>query len=133
MTTKQRFIVIGILTGTGIVGGTIMFFGHLHSCIPLGILFGLAVSAGKVWVTLEEKWKRDKEMAHLVAERLLGKPKDQSSGDQTMGGTAQRQATTTNHNLGGLLGSLGATGTGISQGIIMDTITGYPIATGQRK
>lgn len=124
MTIRQRGIVVGILTGTGVVGATIMFFGHLHPCIPLGLLFGLTVSAGKLWGTLEEKWKRDKEMGHLVAERLLGKPKDQSSGGQTMGGTAQQQANkmiqqavSTNPNISGFLDGLGSAGTGSSQGV----------------
>lgn len=74
MTIKQIAILGAILLGLGVTIDIVAQTGHVQESIPLGLIVGSALYAGRTMGWLVEKWKRDKEFANIVAESLIGKP-----------------------------------------------------------
>jgi hypothetical protein len=112
MTIRQRTLLMLVLLGDAAIIETIVLSCHMKDGIPLGIVLAVTVLSGYIVGALEWKWKRDKEMAGIVAERLMGKMHG-SSTSQAMSPNAQiaQQA----NSLGGGFNSLAS---GNSQGIL---------------
>lgn len=82
MKFKQRMIVLAIIAITGLIGGTIMFIWNMPPNWPTRLLISTVFLSGLFIGMLDQRWKRNKEMAHIVADRLLGKKDNSSSFDQ---------------------------------------------------
>lgn len=105
MTTKQRIIFYSLCTAIALVDGLLMpWYSMSKTILCASIIPGTFVACIALG-ELKGKWKRDKEMAHIVADRLLGKPKTL----EIIAGNMVNQA-------GMLAGMLGGSGAGAMQG-----------------
>lgn len=113
MNIRQRTLLVLILLGDALIVETIVLLGHMNDGVPLGLIIALTVFSGYMVGFLEQKWKRDKEMASIVAERLLGRSKDTSYANGQMNpNVAQKLVQQANAMNSSLIGA----GAGSSQG-----------------
>jgi hypothetical protein len=96
MNIKQRVIIGSMILGFTIINATIVCLSHsLHAYVrvPISFLCSVIFVLGKLTGYFEQRWERDKEMAGIVAERLMGKPKFEAPSDmQYSAGMAQQSA-----------------------------------------
>lgn len=105
MTIKQGGTLAGAITAVVVVNGLQITLLHLAPIIPVTLLFVWTLISGIGIGQRLHKWRRDKEMAGLVAERLLGKPSGGTSSDmQAM--TGQQANSMSQQVNAGLLNSL---------------------------
>lgn len=118
---QNSLLAIIILADILIIEAIVWLF-HMQDGRPLGAIISITTFTGYMVAYMEYKWKRDKEMAKIVAERLVRKPDIFSSAYQnwtnsqvamnpSMGWNAQQHAKL----LGGLLGDSAA---GVGKGPI---------------
>lgn len=104
MNLKQRATLGLIITGNYAVDGAIIFLRHIPINIGIEVIVGLTLLTGIVLGRLEEKWKRDNQMAGIVAERLMGR---QSNASQPNPQAARgQQANAIHHANATMLGNL---------------------------
>jgi hypothetical protein len=115
MTIKQKLILGGlVLTVISIDVIVALFSRHPHDVFSSWYMMMVTGFGSYTVGKLEHKWKRDKEMSHIVADRLLGKnvASDPSqSMNAGMGQQAMNQQSKMNGSLlggGGALSSQGA-------------------------
>lgn len=106
----KRGIILGLMViGVLITDVSFMYLFHIPVTLPLACTVAYTLFMGIIAGTLEHKWKRDKQMAGFVAERLMGKPKVEPSSDtQWVAGMGQQVGSMGHQNaniLGSLLGS----------------------------
>jgi hypothetical protein len=108
MTIKQGAIIGSIFFGVPIATQTIIFLFRIPDSVPLECSIGLAFIAGIIGGTLQQKWKRDKEMSHIVADRLLGKNVASDPSQSLNAGVGQQAMNQHSKMSGSLLGGGGA-------------------------
>jgi len=125
MTLKQNYILISSFIGICVVDAALLFLAHGKKDIfPILLSMGITMSGCYLIGRVEHKWKRDKEMAGFIAERLMGKQAGTMSsgaytGAMTRQGIAstlmsqsQQQASSLTNQINNLLGGIGGSGMG---------------------
>jgi len=96
MNIKQKIIFGSMILGFTIINATIVSLSHslhAHVRVLISILCTVIFVVGRLTGNLEQRWKRDKEMAGIVAEKLMGKPKWEPSSDMSFAaGMTQQQS-----------------------------------------
>lgn len=108
MTKKQIAIIVAISIISSVSCGTIIFLCGIYPTIPLLCLMAISCFTGIFIVVLANKWEREQEMASIVAERLLHKPRisDEDWTKQTSGVSQSNMAQLSGAGQAGFLGSL---------------------------
>lgn len=114
MTTKQRIIFYSLCTAIPLVDGLIMPWYSMSKTILYASIISVTFVAGIALGELKGKWKRDKEMAGIVANRLIGKPE-----------TPEMVAASMVQQAGSLAGMLGGIGSSQGQSLV-NTALGWP-------
>lgn len=84
MTVKQVIIWGSIYLWINVVDVAVLSDFHIQKSIPLMATIFWTLFSGILLGGLQQKWKRDKEFAKIVADRLMRKPDVQTqSGNQT--------------------------------------------------
>lgn len=78
MRIKKKLILISICVTASAIDFISLFTPQGYELITIGFLGSMTVLASVIMAHLGRRWKRDKEMARIVAERLLCKPQDNS-------------------------------------------------------
>lgn len=126
MTIKQVVIWGSIYLWINVVDAAVLSNLHLQKSIPLIMVIFWTLFSGIILGGLQQKWKRDKEFAKIVADRLLRR----ADTDIQYGFNMQQMYTLNNLGLAQSANAMGSMpsglGTGNSQGILSSVFGGNP-------